>query len=101
MKESFKIGMQIIQELYRNIEKHKLELKGYKRNADDEKKRSTTLKAYSSSDDDKDELDEFETKDNRDKIALLSKKLQNILREKKSKEKRKTFPQKKKSNINE
>ena len=54
------MGMPTIQEIYGNLEKHKLELKRYKRNGDKKKKRSLALKTSSSFDD---ELDEIETKD--------------------------------------
>ena len=59
-----------------------IKLKRSKRNDDDKKKRSLALKASNSFDDVENKLDELETKDEEDKIGLLSKKLQRILREK-------------------
>ena len=47
------------------------------------------MKASSSFDDEDDKLDEFETKEEEDDMALLSKKLQRILKEERNKEKRK------------
>ena len=72
--------MPTIQELYRNLENHELELKGYKRNDDDKKKGSLVLKASNSFDNDKDELAKFGIEDDEDDMALLSEKLQRILR---------------------
>ena len=94
------MGMATIQELYGNLEEYKVELKRCKRN-DHKKKRTLALKASNSFDDKDDELDEFETKDEEDKMALLGNKLQRILREKRNKENRKTLPQKKNLNRND
>ena len=74
--------MPTIQELYRNLEEHELELKRYKRNGDDKGNKSLVLKASKSFDDDEDELDDNESKEDEDEMAFLSKKLQRILREK-------------------
>ena len=52
INEYWKIGMPTIQELYRNLEEHKLELKRYKRNGDDKKEKTLSLKAFNSFDDD-------------------------------------------------
>ena len=54
--------MPTIQELYGNLEEHELELKRYKRNGDDKRKKSLALKAFNSFDNDEDELDENESK---------------------------------------
>ena len=83
------MGMPTIQELYDNLEKHELELKRHKWNGDDKKKKSLIPKASSSFDDDENELDDLESKENEDKMAILSKKLQRIVREKRNKEMRK------------
>ena len=69
------MGMQTIQELYANLEEHKLELKRYKRNGNDKRKKTLALKSSYSFDDDDDELDENESKEDKDEMALLSKKL--------------------------
>ena len=50
------------------------------------------LKASSSFDNDEDKLDDIESKDDEDEMALLNKKFQIILREKRNKEKRRTIP---------
>ena len=65
---------------YGNLEEYELELKRYKKNGDDERKKSLALKASTSFDDDEDEWDENESKEEEDEMALLSKKLQRILR---------------------
>ena len=56
IKVSLKIGMPTIQELYGNPEEHELELERYKR------KKSLTLKASNSFDDNDDELDDIESR---------------------------------------
>ena len=61
-KESLKMGMPIIQQLYGNLEEHELKLKRYKGNNDEKNKRSLALKASSSFDDKDDEFDEIEIK---------------------------------------
>ena len=93
--------MSTIQELYGNLEQHKLKLKRYKRNGDNKRKKYLTLKASNSFENDEDELDNLESKDDEDEMALLSKKLQRILKENKNKEKRKIVPQKKVQNKHE
>ena len=98
IKESLKMGMLTIQELYGNLKEHKLELKRYKKNGDDEKKKTLALKASNSFDDDENELDQNDLKEGKDEMALLSKRLQRILREKRNKEKRRLQPKRK--NIN-
>ena len=50
------------------------------------------LEASNSLDDDNDELDENESKEDEDEIALLSKKLHRILGEKRNNEKRRQLP---------
>ena len=67
--------MFVIRKLYRNLEEHELELNRYKRNGDDKKKWSLTLKASKSFDDWEHELNEIETKDDEDEMNLLSKTL--------------------------
>ena len=57
IQESLKMGMLITQKLYGNLEEHEIELKRYKRNEDDERKKTPALKASSSFYDDKDEID--------------------------------------------
>ena len=52
-------------------------------------------------DDAEDKLYVFEIKDDENEMALLSKKLQRILRDKRNKEKRKTLPQRKNQNKND
>ena len=86
------MGMPTIQELYGNLEEHELELKRYKKNGDDKRKKTLALKASNSFDDDEDELDENDSKEDEDEMALLSKKLQRILKEKRNKEKRRPQP---------
>ena len=86
------MGMPTIQELYRNLEEYKLELQRYKRNGDDKRKKTLALKASGSFSDDEDKLDENETKEDEDEMALLSKKLQRLLREKGNKGKRRPVP---------
>ena len=92
IKESLKLGMPIIQELYGNLKEHELELKRYKRNGEDKRKKTLALKASSSFSNDEDKLDENETKEYEDEMALLSKKLQRILRGKRNKKKRRPVP---------
>ena len=82
------MGMPTIQELYGNLEEHELKLKRYKKNGDDKRKKTLTLKASNSFDDDEDKLDENDSTEDEDEMAFLSKKLQRILREKRNKEKR-------------
>ena len=96
IKESLKMGMPAIQGLYGNLEEHELELKRYKKNGDDKRKKSLALKASTSFDDDEDELDENESKEEDDEMVLLSKKLQRILRKKGM-----TIPQRRNQNKNE
>ena len=79
------MGMPTIQKLYGNIKEHELELKRYKKNGDNKRKKSLALKASTSFDDDEDELDENESKEEDDEMTLLSKKFQRILREKRNK----------------
>ena len=67
--------MPTIQELHRNLEEHEVKLKRYKRNSDDKEKKSLTLKASNTFNDDDDELDNLESKEDEDEMALLSKKL--------------------------
>ena len=50
------------------------------------------MKASRSFDEEEDKLDDNESKDDEDEMALLSKKLQRILREKRNKEKRRLIP---------
>ena len=69
------MGIPTIQELYGNLEEHELELKRYKRNGDDKRKKTLTFKASSSFDDGKDEMDDNESKEDENEMALLSKKL--------------------------
>ena len=82
------MGIPTIQKPYGNLGEHELELKRHKRKGDDERKKTLALKASNSFDDDEDELDDNESKEDKDEMALLSKKLQRILREKRNKEKR-------------
>ena len=77
-KESFKMGISIIQELYGNLEKHELKLKRCKRNGDEKKKRSLALKASGSCDDEDYEFYGIERKDDEYEMGLLNKKLQTI-----------------------
>ena len=70
IKESLKIGMLTIQELYRNLEEYELKLKWYKRNRDDKKKKFLALKASGLFDDDKYELDDLESKEDEDEKWL-------------------------------
>ena len=79
-------------ELYGNIEEYKLELKRYKKNGDDKRKKTLALKASNSFNNDEDELDENESKEDEGEMALLSKKLWKILRENRNKEKRRPQP---------
>ena len=88
IKESLKMGMPTIQELYGNLEKHELELKRYKKSGHDKKIKTLALKASNSFDDDEDKLDENDSNKDEDEIALLSKKLQRILRDKRNNVKR-------------
>ena len=69
IKESLKMEMQTIQELYGNIKEHGLELKRYKRNGDDKRKKTLALKASSSFDDDKDEMDDIYSKEDKNEMA--------------------------------
>ena len=48
IKESLKMGMLTIQELYGNLEKHELKLKRYKRNEYNKRKKTLALKAVRS-----------------------------------------------------
>ena len=64
------MGMPTIHKLYRNFEEHELELKRYKRNRDDKRKKSLALKASNSLNDDEDELDDNELKEDEDEMAL-------------------------------
>ena len=66
-----------------------------------ERKSSLALKTSNSFDDEDDELDKIDTKDKEDKKALLSKNLQRTFRDKRNKENRKKFPQKKNFNRND
>ena len=66
--------MLTIQELYRNLEEHKLELKRYKRNKDENQKKSLALKALNLLDDKDVAFDEFEPI-YKEEIALLRNKL--------------------------
>ena len=75
--------MPIIWYLYGNLGEHRLKFQKYKRNGNDKKKISLALKSSSSFNEEEDELNEFESKDEEDEMALLSEKLQKILREKK------------------
>ena len=61
--ESLKMGMPTIQELYGNLIEHELELKRYKKNGDEKKKNSLTLKVLNSYDDEDDEIHKINTKD--------------------------------------
>ena len=101
LKESLKMGMLTIQELYGNLEEHELELNWYRKNGDENKKKSLTLKASNSFNDEDNELNEINTKGEEDEMVLLSKKLQRILKDNKNKEKRKTLLQKKNLNKND
>ena len=65
---------------------------------DEKIKISLALKASNSFNDEDDELNEIDIKDKEDEVALLSKKLQRILRDKRNKEKRKPLPPKKNTN---
>ena len=67
--------MPTIQELYRNITKYELELKRHKKNGDDKKKKTLALKAPNTFNDKDNELDNVDIKDEKDEMALLSKKL--------------------------
>ena len=87
IKKSLKIGMLTIQELYGTWEEHDLELKRYKKNGDDKKKRKLALKITSFFYDEDEDFDESKTKDEKDKMDLLRKKLQGILKDKRNKEK--------------
>ena len=101
IKESLKMGIPIIQELYGNLEEHELELKRYKRNGDDKSKKSLAFKASNSFDNVENELDDNKAKEDEDEMVLLCKKLQIILREKRNNEKRIPVPQRKIQNKNE
>ena len=100
IKESLKMEMPIIQELYENLEEHELELKRYKKIGDEKKKRPLAPKYQTHLMMKMIKLDEIDTKDEEDEMALLCKKLQKNLKDKKNKEKRKTLPQKKTLNGN-
>ena len=55
--------MPTIQELCKNLQRHELELKGYKRNKDEKNKKSLALKAINSFDNDNDkDLNEVNAK---------------------------------------
>ena len=58
--------MSTIQELYGNLEEYELELKRYKTNEDDKRKKFLALKASNSFDDDEDEIDDNELKEDED-----------------------------------
>ena len=69
------MGMPTIQELLGNLKEHELELKRYKKNGDEKRKKTLALKTSNSFDDDEDKLDENESKEDEDEMALISKKL--------------------------
>ena len=69
--------------------KCELELKIYKKNGDEKKKKTLALKEANLFNDEDVELDKFNPKDKEDEMALLSKKLHIILKDKRNKEKRK------------
>ena len=75
IKEFLKIRMPTIQELYRNLEEHELDLKRYKKNGDDKRKKSLALKALSLFHDEENELNDNDSKENEDEVAFLCKKL--------------------------
>ena len=64
-------------------------------------RKKLVLKASNSFYDDEDELDDNESKEDEDEMALLSKKLQRILREKRNKENRRLIAQRKNQIKNE
>ena len=64
-------------------------------------RKTLALKASNSFDNDELELDDNESKEDEDKMAFLSKKLQKILRENRNKVRRRPLPQRKNSNKNE
>ena len=66
-------------------------LRDIEKNGDEKKKRSLALKGFSLFNDENDELDEIKTKDERDEVLLLSKKLPRILKDEGNEEKRKTL----------
>ena len=68
-----------------------MELKRYKKNGDERKKRTLASKAINSFDYKDQKFDEIETKDKENKMALLSKKLQRILNDKRIVRKGKYF----------
>ena len=67
--------MPVIQEIFGNLEKHELELKRYKNNEDDKKKRTLALKARTSNEEDEGEIKNVEKVNNDEEMALLSKRL--------------------------
>ena len=67
--------MPTIQQLHGNLEEHELDLKIYKKNGDDKKNKILALQPSNSFGNDEDELDENDSKEDKDEMALLSKKL--------------------------
>ena len=95
IKESMKIGMPTLQELFGNLEDHELELKRYSKNDEEKRRKSLALKAnIENEDDDSENLDE---EDEDEEIALLTKKYQKILRARKDFGRRRDFIKKNKS----
>ena len=89
IKESLEMGVPTIQYLYENQEEHKLDLKRYEKNINENKKNSLALKAINLFDNKDEEFDETKAKYEKDEIAFISKKLQKILKKKRNRENRK------------
>ena len=66
--------MPTIQKLYGNLKDHELELKSYKKNGVDKKKRPLALKVTKSFEDEDNNVES----DEKDEMVMLSKKIQRI-----------------------
>ena len=98
IKESLKMGMPSLQELFGNLEEHEMELKRFSKNDEDRRKRSLALKATVNHDEEEDELESLDDLEEDEELALLSKKYQKFLRLRKGGNKKKSSFPKKSSN---
>ena len=82
IKESMKMGVPTLQELFGNLEDHEMELKRYSKNDEEKRRRGLALKATVNLDDEEEDSESLEENNEDDELALLTKKYQRFLRTK-------------------
>ena len=84
IKEPLNMDMPSLQELFRNLDEHEMELRRFTRNDDDRKMKSLDFKAIVNFYDDEDDLESFENLKKDEELSFLKKKNSTIFKIQKS-----------------